>query len=311
MIVKLKAKNLDYPDLTADRRYFVIGIEADDYRILNDFGKPHLYPSPLFEVIEPREPGSWITEYGEDGERYSYPPVLNEPGFFEDYFDGDASAVSQFWQAMNERLSQPGSVVSDELPNSESVKTVPPNEGRIKKLLDITADVVKAQASVEPMSPRQIRLSLIETFSTLQRMQRAEERGLLPDSGPTREAKTEEVQKVKNEPLQSIHDDKVVCLECGAEMRQLTAKHLSRHNITVREYKHKWGFALKQPLSAKRLTRARSLAARKRGLPANLVKFLEQRKQKKVEAAAVSHHPAGKKQGKPTAKGRAKARKTA
>jgi hypothetical protein len=106
MIVKLKEKNLDYQDLTPDQPYFVIGIEADDYRILNDFGKPYLYPSHLFEVIDPREPSIWITEYGEDGERYSYPPVLNEAGFFEDYFDGKDDALSKFWHVINKRLSE-------------------------------------------------------------------------------------------------------------------------------------------------------------------------------------------------------------
>jgi hypothetical protein len=106
MIVKLKEKNPDYPDLTPDQPYFVIGIEADDYRILNDSGKPYLYPAPLFEVIDPREPGIWITEYGEDGERYSYPPVLNEAGFFEDYFDGKDEALSKFWHDINKRLSE-------------------------------------------------------------------------------------------------------------------------------------------------------------------------------------------------------------
>jgi hypothetical protein len=38
MIVKLKEEHPDYPDITADQPYFVIGIEADDYRILNDYG---------------------------------------------------------------------------------------------------------------------------------------------------------------------------------------------------------------------------------------------------------------------------------
>jgi hypothetical protein len=106
MIVKLKEKNLDYLDLTPDQPYFIIGIEADDYRILNDSGKPYLYPSHLFQVIDPREPSIWVTEYGEDGERYSYPPVLNEAGFFEDYFDGKEEALSKFWHIINKRLSE-------------------------------------------------------------------------------------------------------------------------------------------------------------------------------------------------------------
>jgi hypothetical protein len=43
MIVKLKEENSDYPDLTPDQPYYGIGIEADDYRILNNYGKPYLY----------------------------------------------------------------------------------------------------------------------------------------------------------------------------------------------------------------------------------------------------------------------------
>ena len=106
MIVKLKEKNSDYPDLKPDQPYFVIGIEADDYRILNDYGKPYLYPPYLFEIVDPREPGDWITEYGDDDERYSYPPALNEAGFFEDYFDGKNEALSGFWHVVNKHLSE-------------------------------------------------------------------------------------------------------------------------------------------------------------------------------------------------------------
>ncbi|MFH0730518.1 MAG: hypothetical protein V2B19_29760 [Pseudomonadota bacterium] len=105
MIIKFKEKNPDYPDLTPDQSYFVFGIEADDYRILNDFGRPYLYPANLFRVVDRREPAFWITKYGEDGERYSYPPVLNEAGFFEDYFDGKDEALSKFWHAINTRLA--------------------------------------------------------------------------------------------------------------------------------------------------------------------------------------------------------------
>jgi hypothetical protein len=106
MIVKLKKKSSEYGDLTPGQPYFVIGIEADDYRILNDFGKPYLYPPYLFELVDSREPSTWITDYGEDGERYSYPSLLNEPGFFEDYFDGKGEALSKFWHVINKRLSE-------------------------------------------------------------------------------------------------------------------------------------------------------------------------------------------------------------
>ncbi len=65
----------------------------------------YLYSSDLFQVIDAREPTDWVTEFGEDGERYAYPRELNEAGFFEDYFDGHEEAVSRFWQVVNRRLS--------------------------------------------------------------------------------------------------------------------------------------------------------------------------------------------------------------
>ena len=105
MIIKLKSKNPSYADLSEAQPYFVIGIEADDYRILNDAGKPYLYPPELFDVLDSGEPKDWITEIGEDGERYSYPKPLNKVGFFEDFFDQKYEETSIFWHVVNQRLT--------------------------------------------------------------------------------------------------------------------------------------------------------------------------------------------------------------
>jgi hypothetical protein len=105
MKVKLQRKTSRYPDLTPQRAYAVIGIEADDLRLLNDRGQPYLYPAELFTVLDAREPADWLTEFGEDGERYAYPPPLNSSGFFEDFFDGEPQAVATFWQAVNQRMA--------------------------------------------------------------------------------------------------------------------------------------------------------------------------------------------------------------
>ncbi len=105
MIVKLKKRNSSYRDLTFGQPYVVIGIEADDLRILNDAGRPFLYPANLFATIDAQEPNDWVTEFGEDNERYSYPPTLNKPGFFEDFFDEKRRAVTTFWRVVNQRLA--------------------------------------------------------------------------------------------------------------------------------------------------------------------------------------------------------------
>ncbi len=100
MIVKLEKKIARHPDLTSGQPYVVIGIEADDLRILNDAGRPFLYPRDLFSLIDPKEPADWVTELGDDGERYSYPSPLNKSGFFEDFFDDKAKAVGPFWRVV-------------------------------------------------------------------------------------------------------------------------------------------------------------------------------------------------------------------
>jgi hypothetical protein len=105
MIVKLKKKSARYLDLTFAEPYVVIGIEADYLRILNDAGRPFLYPPKLFSLVDSQEPVDWLTEFGEDGERYSYPPLLNKSGFFEDFFDDKAKAVTTFWRIVNQRLA--------------------------------------------------------------------------------------------------------------------------------------------------------------------------------------------------------------
>ncbi len=103
MIVKLKKKNSRYRDLTFGQQYVVIGIEADELRILNDAGRPFLYPKDLFSLVDSQVPVDWVTEFGDDGERYSYPPPLNKSGFFEDFFDQKTKAVATFWRVANQR----------------------------------------------------------------------------------------------------------------------------------------------------------------------------------------------------------------
>jgi predicted transcriptional regulator len=151
-----------------------------------------------------------------------------------------------------------------------------------KKLLEIAAEIVQAQVSTNQLATEEIVSSLKLVFSALRDMQKSEIEGMpLEAAKPSDELLPEEAAAGKIDPKGSIQEDKVVCLECGAEMRQLTAKHLSSHSLSIRDYKHKYGFPLRQSLSAKALSKARSKAAKKRGLPEKLLKFQEERKLKK------------------------------
>lgn len=150
-----------------------------------------------------------------------------------------------------------------------------------KKLVEIASEIVQTQAALTPMSAPDIALSLRQVFSTLQELQRAE-------SGETALPGGEAVSEEKPEltPEDSIQNDKVICLECGAEMRQLTKMHLTSHGLNPKEYKKKYGFTLRTPLAAKSVTKERKRAAKKRGLPENLKKYMAaKRQQANVQAA--------------------------
>jgi len=161
-----------------------------------------------------------------------------------------------------------------------------------KKLLEIAADIVHAQVSASSMGSEEIVSSLRQIFGTLQEIQKSEVDGTAMTSAKSTEEIASEANAEESiNPLDSIKNDTIVCLECGAEMRQITARHLSLHDLSPKEYKKKYGFRLSQPLSAKALTRARSKAAKKRGLPASLVKYQEDKRQEKAESALSMSSP--------------------
>jgi predicted transcriptional regulator len=157
-----------------------------------------------------------------------------------------------------------------------------------KKLIEITSEIVQTQVSLTPMSAVEIASSLRQVFITLHELQKAETAGIdieftQPAAGISQEPGLE--QKPMLTPENSIQNDKVICLECGKEMRQLTSKHLVFHGMNQKEYRNKYGFAMRTPLSAKSLTKARSKAAKKRGLPDKFRQYLEARKQGKAAAS--------------------------
>jgi len=147
-----------------------------------------------------------------------------------------------------------------------------------KKLMEIASEIVQTLASKTSMTADDIATSLRQVFSTLYELQRAEsgesELPKMQESAPTQALK----------PKDSIQNDEVICLECGAELRQLTHKHLSSHDMSPKEYRKKYGFTMQTPLATKSVIKERSKAAKKRGLPEKLLKYLEARRQEKAKA---------------------------
>ncbi|HYA41803.1 MAG TPA: MucR family transcriptional regulator [Syntrophobacteraceae bacterium] len=157
------------------------------------------------------------------------------------------------------------------------------------KLLEIAASIVKAQAAVRRISAEEIEQVLGKIFWVLQRLKHAEHHGILFESADESAAPGARLEKVPQPaaPKDSIRENRIMCLECGVERKQLTRRHLAIHGLDQRDYKKKWGLPMRTPLAAKSLSRARSRAAKKRGLPENLVKFLREKKHKAAEAPSL------------------------
>jgi predicted transcriptional regulator len=148
-----------------------------------------------------------------------------------------------------------------------------------KKLIEIASEIIQTQVSKTTMTATDIASSLRQVFGTLHELQQAEMAGI--ELAPTA---AEEVATTRLTPQDSIQNDKIICLECGAEFKQLTVRHLSSHGMSHKDYRKKYGFTMRTPLAAKSLTKTRSRAMKKKGLPEKLMQYQEARRQGKAQA---------------------------
>jgi predicted transcriptional regulator len=81
------------------------------------------------------------------------------------------------------------------------------------------------------------------------------------------------------EPMDSIQEDKIICLECGQEFKQISHTHLKNHSLTPKDYRKKYHLPKKQPLTARSLSEKRKQKARESGLGSHL-KSLREAKRK-------------------------------
>jgi predicted transcriptional regulator len=158
----------------------------------------------------------------------------------------------------------------------------------VKAVRDVLANVVEGVKDIAGAALADIASSLRQVFSTPPESQEAEKAGIdieftQPTAGVTQEGPPEAKPAIT--PQNSIQNDKIICLECGAEMKQLTSKHLVSHGMDQKQYRKKYGFSMRTPLVAESVTKARSETMKKRGLPENLKKAIEAKRQAKVEAS--------------------------
>jgi predicted transcriptional regulator len=138
-------------------------------------------------------------------------------------------------------------------------------EGMTKSLVEMSAEIVAAQASNTPMSPEDLVKDVRKVFETLQKLQ------TIVDG-------SEFEQGMSTDPQASIQRNQVICLECRRSFKLLSNRHLALHGLTPREYKRKHGIRMTQALSAYTLSARRRKLARELGMGQNLSVWRAERK---------------------------------
>lgn len=109
----------------------------------------------------------------------------------------------------------------------------------------VALEIVKAQASVRPMSEEEI-VSMVTKLTKS-----------LSSLNLDAEAHSCDSEKTEIPVNKGIRANSVICLECGKSFKLITTKHLASHGLTPAEYREKYGFKRKAALVCKNLQKVR------------------------------------------------------
>lgn len=121
-------------------------------------------------------------------------------------------------------------------------------------LIELTADVVAAYVSNNPVPVAELPNLIADVHSALGRV------GAGAEKAPV------EKQKPAVNPKRSVHDEYIVCLEDGKKFKSLKRHLMTHYNMTPDQYREKWGLDPSYPMVAPTYAAARSQLAKKMGL---------------------------------------------
>lgn len=78
------------------------------------------------------------------------------------------------------------------------------------------------------------------------------------------------LEAIRGDPRRAIQEEGIVCLICGATLRQLTNTHVQTHGTTTLEYKQRFGYNLRRALMCGALRRLYAERAIQSGLASSI-----------------------------------------
>jgi predicted transcriptional regulator len=121
-------------------------------------------------------------------------------------------------------------------------------------LIELTADVVAAYVSNNPVPVGELPSLIADVHAALGRV------------GSASEQPPADKQKPAVNPKRSVHDDYIVCLEDGKKFKSLKRHLMTHYGLTPDQYREKWGLEATYPMVAPNYASARSALAKKMGL---------------------------------------------
>jgi predicted transcriptional regulator len=137
-----------------------------------------------------------------------------------------------------------------------------------KSLSELVAEIVLTQSQRRDLDADEITRLSLQTAQAFKLIQQVERGGEFPpelnlqspQSAPqsSQTPAPEESKKPSMNPMDSIKQDEIICLECGTAFKQISYKHLQAHGLTPAEYREKNGFSKRQALTARSVSEKRS-----------------------------------------------------
>ena len=121
-------------------------------------------------------------------------------------------------------------------------------------LIELTADVVAAYVSNNPVPAAELPTLIAEIHAALGRV------GTVVEAAPV------ERQKPAVNPKRSVQDDYIICLEDGKRFKSLKRHLMTHYGLTPDQYREKWNLEAGYPMVAPNYAAARSQLAKTMGL---------------------------------------------
>ena len=121
-----------------------------------------------------------------------------------------------------------------------------------EELLQLVADIVSAHASNNALPADQLPRLIQQVYSALAAAQQSAATPPRPEPAVSVRA--------------SVHQDHLVCLDCGKHFSMLKRHLMTDHQLTPEQYRQRWQLSPTYPMVAPAYAKTRSVIAKKAGL---------------------------------------------